>query len=250
MHPGLATDGPRTRQFHIKPLRDSPELNYDQAVKRLILGVAVAALLSSSAAASTGGTRDAGWIELCGPSGCARTTNQGAYDQLKAFLPQRGPSHPIGFPPAVQPYYTLHTPGLQLPAVYLGSARQLGVTLAPGTVTWTSLGGVTVGALQALRGQVRPFPAPLPTTVQIDRKTVRPRAIYRHLFDAFPRVYNLQPSSLSWVSVSVTWPRGTPWQPLTLTLRRNTRIMLRPDYAVRISKALARRIAADTPRKR
>src|SRR4051794_39805598 len=111
---------------------------YYQSVKRLIIGVAAAALLCSSAAAGTGGVRDEGYIELCGPSGCARTTNQGAYAQFKAFVPEKGGSHPIGFPPAVQQYYVIHAPALKLPGVFLGAAGQMGVTLAPGNVTWTS----------------------------------------------------------------------------------------------------------------
>src|SRR4051794_41424854 len=92
---------------------------YYETVKRLITGVAIAAFLASSATAATGGVRDDGYIELCGPSGCARTTNQGAYAQFKDFLPDRRASQPIGFPPALQPYYTVHAPGLKLSPRFL-----------------------------------------------------------------------------------------------------------------------------------
>jgi hypothetical protein len=221
---------------------------YYEAVKRLITGVAIAAFLASSAAAAPGGVRDDGYIELCGPSGCARTTNQGAYAQFKDFLPDRRTSQPIGFPPAVQPYYTVRAPGLKAPAVFLGAAGQLGVTVKPGNVTWTSLGTVTLGALKDVRTKVKPFPAPLPSKVTVNRKSVRVRPVYRHLLDGFPRVYNVQPSRKPWVGVTVAWPRGTPWPALSFSLRRGTRVMLRSDYAVRISKALARRIEADVPK--
>jgi hypothetical protein len=81
----------------------------------------------------------------------------------------------------------------------------------------------------------------------VNAKPVRARPIYRHLLDNFPRVYNLQPSRKPWIGVSVKWPRGTPRPTLSFTLRRGTRVMLRPDYAVRVSAALARRIQADAP---
>ena len=75
------------------------------------------------------------------------------------------------------------------------------------------------------------------------------RPIYRHIFDAFPRIENLQASSKPWVGVSVTWPHGSPWPAASFNVRRGTRVMLRSDYAVKISAALAARIVADVPRK-
>ena len=83
----------------------------------------------------------------------------------------------------------------------------------------------------------------------MNNEKVQSRPVYRHVFDASAQAYNVKQSTKPWIGVAVTWPAGAPWPEMSFTLRSGTRLMLRPDYAVTVSKALAARINADVPKK-
>ena len=104
--------------------------------------------------------------------------------------------------------------------------------------------------LAPLTKKVKPFPAPTPRQVKINNKVVKARPIYRHLLDNFREAYNVQQSSKPWIGVSVAWAAGCPWPKLSFTVRKGTRLMLRSDHAVTISKQLAAQIQADAKKVR
>ena len=218
--------------------------------KVLLAGALAAVLLAPSAGARTGRAAAPPYIELCGPSACARTTDPAGVAQFEAFVGTvDDTSQRSAFPPPVQAYYVVRSPHLRFPARYAARSAQLGIDLQGPDTYWTPLGSYTVAALRAVARRVKPYAAPLPSRVLVNNRRVKARAIYRHIFDAFPQIENLQPSATPWIGVSVTWPRGSPWSTASFSVRRGTRVMLRSDYAVRISAALAARIVADVPRK-
>ncbi len=170
--------------------------------------------------------------------------------QFKAFVGTVDDTSQVSaFPPPVQAYYRLRSPYLRFPARYQASSGQLEIDLRQPDTYWAPLGSHTVAALRGVARRVRPHAAPLPSRVLVNNPRVKPRAVYRHIFDAFPQIPDLQPSAKPWIGVSVTWPHGSPWPAASFSVRSGTRVMLRSDYAVRVSAALAARITADVPRK-
>lgn len=218
------------------------------AVRVLVAGALAAVLLAPSAGARTGPAA-LPYIALCGPATCARTTDPAGVAQFKAFVGTVNDRQLSPFPPPVQAYYRVRSPYLRFPAGYAARSARLGIDLQGPDTYWTPLGPHTVAALRAAARRVRPYAAPLPSRVLVNNRRVKARAIYRHLFDVFPRISNLEPSASPWIGVAVTWPHGSPWSAASFTVRRGTRVMLRSDHAVRISAALAVRITADVPRK-
>jgi hypothetical protein len=218
-------------------------------VKILLAGVLAAVLVAAPAAARTGGAAG-GSIELCGPAGCASTSDSAGVAQFQAFVgPITEPSTLPPFPPAVRPYYRATGPGLRSPALYLPGSGQIGLKFRGSPVAdWYALGPYSNAALRKIAKSLRPFPAPRPATVLVNGKKVRDTAIYSHMYDNFPEPAAVAASTKPWVSVQVKWPHGTAWPDLAFTVRRGTRVMLRSDHAVQISKALAARILADSKR--
>jgi hypothetical protein len=221
---------------------------YYPLVKILLTGLLAAILATAPAAAKTSGAAG-GSLELCGPTGCKSTTDAVAVSEFQAFVgPITEPSRAPGFPPAVRPYYKLNATDLRRPALYLPAAGQVGLKFGSDLPDWYGLGSHANAELRRIAKTLGPLPAPRPATVLVNNKKVRDTAIYAHIFDGFPEVRTVAPSKLPWVSVLVKWPRGAPWPDFAFTVRRGTRLMLRPDHAVRISKALASRILADSKR--
>ena len=220
------------------------------AASLLLAGALAAVLLAPSVGARTGRAAAPPYIELCGPSTCARTTDPAGVAQFKSFVGTVDDTSQVSaFPPPVQGYYRIRSPYLRFPARYAARSGQLEIDLREPDTYWTPLGAQTVAALRAVARRVVPYAAPLPSRVLVNNRRVKPRAIYRHIFDAFPRIPDLQPSAKPWIGVTVTWPHGTPWPAASFSVRSGTRVMLRSDYAVKISAALAARIVADVPRK-
>jgi len=221
-------------------------------VRSLLTGVVAAALLASStAAAHTSAAPAEPYVELCGPSGCARTTDPPAVAQFRAFVaPITEAGQAPGFPPPVQGYYKVRAGSLRFPAVYLRQAHRLGIVL-PGSPkpVWIDLGAYTVAALTKASKTLRPYATPSPSRVLVNNRRVRVRPIYRRLYDELPEIPTVRPSSKPWIGVAVQWPRSAPWPDMAFNLRRGTRVLLRPDHAVTVPKALAARIVADAPRK-
>ena len=217
-------------------------------MKILLTALLAAVLVTAPAAARTSGAAGRS-LELCGPSVCASTNAGAAVAEFEAFVgPITDATAALGFPPAVRPYYSVKGPGLKRTALYLPAAGQVGLKFKGELPSWFPLGTHANAALRGIAKRLRPFPAPRPAAVLVNARKVRHPAIYAHIYDNFPQPRTVAPSTRPWISVQVKWPIGTPWPEMAFNLRRGTRVMLRSDHAVLISKALAKQILADVRR--
>ena len=150
----------------------------------------------------------------------------------------------------MRPYYLTTGAGLRSQAVYLAGAGQIGLRFRGSPIAdWYGLGPYSNAALRQIAKKLRPFPAPRPASVLVNGKKVRDTAIYVHLYDNFPEPTAVAASceALDRRAGQVA-ARDRRGRTSTFTVRRGTRVMLRSDHAVRISKALAARILADSKR--
>src|SRR4051812_38160481 len=117
----------------------------------LVLVLACCALLAPSAGARAGRDAAQPYVELCGPSACARTTEPAGIAQFKALVRAiHGASQGSAYPPPVQASYRVRSPYLRYPARWAPGSAQLAIDLPGPGAYWTPVGSVTLADLRSV----------------------------------------------------------------------------------------------------
>ena len=211
----------------------------------LVLVAATALALAAPAAA-----KEITKAELCGPAGCAATTNE---DELRMF---GGGSDTFGAQPPMSAYYELSLSArgddegatTTWTIYYVPSANMIAVDGGYGTTNWHPLSAAAAGVMRRLAARVEPFPPPTVTSVAIGDRVVRENAAsYLQLLHDTGGIAPLNVSPDDWVGIDLRSARPSPWtdgarellySPSTNILeRRIERVVLADSVAADIEAA-------------
>lgn len=210
-------------------------------MRKLVVGVAVAALLVVPGSAAAKGPTA---LQLCGSSGCAPLGD--------AFPVSAGPAVPVAAPAVPAPYYgfTYDAPGNPF-AYWIPSAGVVRLVDQGGIAQWVQVPADTAAKLQAVAQSLRPFPAPVAFEVVVNHHSVRRGATYGRLFGVGTPV-RVWPRSVVWVPVKFFTTPGGPWGDGANSVWISTRggYLMRDRQVVRISPVLARLVLARRPLQR
>jgi hypothetical protein len=209
-------------------------------MRRLTLGIALAALVSASSAAQAKLPPDG--LDVCGASACVHLTQE---QSTPLWSGGRDVASPLRTP---SPFYVLrwrwHPADVEQTAYYVPAANAL--RWARGT--WLALDPIAAAAFEAAAAAVSPQPVMPPTAVTVGAKQARGPETYFRLLQGPSAGF---PPVTPWITVRMRSESPSPWtdeqSEIRISARGRSRLVLVDGWVHRVPLWVANRARRGLP---